>query len=357
MNNVARGVVWFGLSILASVSFTGCSPPSAGLAAGKPYAGQTLNVFNWSDYIDPELLAEFERRTGARVQYDTYSSDAELETKLLSGGGGYDVIFPSDRSLPMLIKKDLLAKLDKSLLPNWQGLDPKFLNTPPDPGSQFIAPYFWGTLAVGVRTDKIAAPGTGFETLFDERYQGHITMLDDPEHVVAVALLHLGYPLNSTEDAQLAAAQELLVRQRPWVSAYTSDDYKERLIKGEAWAVLGWSGDILQARKEQPNIRAVVPASGTLIWLDGMAILKNAKQPRLAHEFVNFLLEPEIAARNADFVNYATPVLAAKDKIKKELRNDPAVYPPSELLDRCQWLQDRGAAIEKIENLWQQVRQ
>jgi spermidine/putrescine-binding protein len=291
------------------------------------------------------------------VQYDNYSSESELETKLLAGGGGYDVIFPSDRSMAPLIQKGLLADLDKSLLPNLNHIGAKFMGAPYDPENRYSVPYFWGTVAVGIRTDHVTDPVKGFEVLFDEKYKGRITMLDDAENVIATVMLHLGHPMNSTEEAHLAEVKDVLLKQRPLVQAYTSDAFKEKLIKGEAWVVLGWSGDILQARGENENITAVVPETGTMIWVDAIAIPKDAKNDRLAHEFINFLLDPAIAARNAKVVQYATPNVAAREKLDPEMLADPAIYPPQEVLDRCQWLQDRGAEITKIERVWQEVRQ
>jgi spermidine/putrescine-binding protein len=353
------------LLTIAVICFAGCTnrpaQPSAGSpgspgSADLPFAAQRLNVFNWSDYIDPDLIPEFERRTGATVQYDNYSSESELETKLLAGGSGYDVIFPSDRSMAPLVTKGLLDEVDKSLLPNWINLDPKFLGAPYDPDNRYSVPYFWGTVAVGIRTDHVAQPVKGFEVLFDERYKGRITMLDDAENVVATVLLHLGYPMNSTDDAHLSEVKKLLVQQHPLVQSYTSDAFKEKLIKDEAWVVLGWSGDILQAAEENENIRAIVPESGTMIWVDAMAIPKDAKNKRLAHAFINFLLDAEIAGRNANFVHYASPNMAARAHMDNDLLEDEAVYPPQEVLDRCQWLKDKGADIRKIERVWQEVR-
>ena len=218
-----------------------------------------------------------------------------------------------------------------------------------------MVPYFCGTLAVGVRTDRVKETPKGFEALFDERYRGHITLLDDAEDVVAATLLHLGLPMNSTEDADLAKVEEVLLKQRPLVQSFTSDDYKERLIQGNTWVALGWSGDLLQAKKLEKRIAVVVPENGTMIWVDSMAVCKTAKNPRLAHEFINFLLEPDIGARNANFLHYATPNATARSKIDAEIAKDPAVYPPQTLLDKCQWLKDRGTAIAKIEKVWKQL--
>jgi spermidine/putrescine transport system substrate-binding protein len=162
--------------------------------------------------------------------------------------------------------------------------------------------------------------------------------------------------MNSLDDIHLAEVKQLLLKQRPLIQAYTSDDYKERLIKGDTWVALGWSGDILQARKEQSNVKAIIPESGTMLWIDAMAIPKGARQTELAHRFIDFLSDPEIAAKNANFVRYASPNLTAKAKLDADLLNDPAVYPSAEILSRCEWLLDRGEGIRKIEKLWNEVR-
>ena len=279
--------------------------------------------------------------------YDNYSSDAELDTKVLTGSSEYDVVFPSDRSMTPLIKKEKLAPLDKAKLPNIKHMDPKFMDARFDRGNKYSVPYFWGTAAVGIRTDHVTEPVKGFEVLFDPKYKGRITMLDDPENVVAIVMLHLGRPMNSTDDADLAKVKELLKKQRPLVQAYTSDGYKEKLISDEAWVVLGWTGDILQARKDQKKIKAIIPESGSMIWADSMAIPSNALNPELAHAFINFLMEPAIAAKNANFVQYPTPNKAAYEMVDAALKQDPAIYPPAAVLDRCQWLLDRGPAISQ----------
>lgn len=333
-----------GLALLVVLAPAGCGPPEP-----------TLNVLNWSDYIAPELLEEFEQQHGVRVQYDNYASDGELESKM-QAGARYDVIFPSDRSMVPLVKKGLLAELDRSLLPNWVYLDKEFLGRRFDPENTYSVPYFWGTLAVGVRTDRVAEELKGFEALFDERCKGRITMLNEAENAVAVALLHLDLPMNSTKDEDLARAKELLQKQRRLVQAYTSSKYREKLISGEAWVALGWSGDLLQAREKESNIAVIVPEKGTMKWVDSMAIPKTAANPKLAHAFLNFLMGPEVAARNANFVRYATPNAGARAKLDRELLDDPAVYPSPEVMARCEWLQDRGPDIAKIERLWREVR-
>jgi len=319
-------------------------------------AARVLKVFNWADYIHEEVIPQFEADFRCTVVYDNYASDSELETRLATGGGAYDVVFPSDRTMHALLAKGVLTKIDKSRLPNLRNLDPKFLSPPFDLDNDFSIPYFWGTLAVGIRTDFITHSVSGFEVLFDPRHRGRITMLDDLESVVAAVLAHLGLPLNSTAPAHLVQVQRLLQEQKPLVQAYTSDSYRERLITGEAWAVLGWSGDLAQAAREEPRVKLIVPRSGTMTWLDSMAIPRAAKNVDLAHSFINYLLDAGPALKNALAVQYATPNLTARERLPEAMRQDQSVYPPPETLSRCAWLQDRGADIEKIEAIWRVVR-
>jgi spermidine/putrescine transport system substrate-binding protein len=321
-----------------------------------------LKVFNWSDYIDPAVIEEFEHTHQCRVVYDNFSSDSELEARLATGGGAYDVVFPSDRAMHSLLAKGLLQPLDHGQLANAPNLNPEFRGMPFDKGNRFSLPYFWGTVAMGLRRGPqfVAAPATGLEPLFDRRYRGRITMLDDLENVVASVLMYLGRPLNSVAAADLQAAKQLLMQQKPLVQAYTSDSYRERLIAGDAWVSLGWSGDLLQAARiaaeQGDQIDVVVPQTGTLLWLDSLAIPRRATNIRLAHEFLDYLLDAGVAARNAEYVRYATPNLAAFGRLPADLAADVRIYPPAAMLKRCDWLIDRGADIAKIEAIWREVR-
>jgi spermidine/putrescine transport system substrate-binding protein len=239
-------------------------------------------------------------------------------------------------------------------------LDAQWLNPPCDPGNRYSAAYFWGTMAVGVRADKVTKTVRGFEALFDPDFRGRITMLNDAENVVAAVLLHLGLPMNSVDPRHLARVQELLAQQKSLVQAYTSDAFKERLIAGDAWVALGWGGDLAQAADEATEggleIRVVVPGSGTMLWLDSMAIPAAASEVELAHEFINYLLDPDIAVRNAEHVNYATPNRTAFRRLPAETRADERTYPPATTLAGGQWLRDRGADIAKIEAVWRAVK-
>jgi spermidine/putrescine-binding protein len=337
---------------VAAIATAGCGT--------RPASGNVLKVFNWSDYIDPAVIEDFEQTHACRVVYDNFSSDSELEARLATGGGAYDVVFPSDRAMHSLLAKGLLQPLDSARLTNVANLNPDFLDMPFDRGNRFSLPYFWGTVAVGVRTDHVPAKVTGFGVLFDHRYRGRITMLDDLENVVGAVLMHLGRPLNSVEPVHLREVKQLLLQQKPLVQAYTSDAYRERLISGDAWVSLGWSGDLLQAAQianaAVPKVNVVVPASGTLKWLDSMAIPRRATNVALAHRFIDHLLSVEAAVANATYVQYATPNLAAFRRLPPEMAADARIYPPAATFAKCQWLTDRGEDIALIEAVWREVR-
>ncbi len=343
-------------------SFLTATAASA-LAAGccsRTDSGQVLKVFNWSDYIDPAVIEAFETEHQCRVVYDNFSSDSELEARLATGGGGYDVVFPSDRAMHSLQAKKLLQPLDHRQLTNTGNLNRDFLNRTFDPRNDFSLPYFCGTVAVGVRKDHVTENVTGFEVLFDRRYRGRITMLDDLENVVGAVLLFLNRPLNSIDRSDLVAARDLLLRQKTLVQAYTSDSYRERLISGDAWVSLGWSGDLLQAAtiaaEQGATVDVIVPRQGTLLWLDSMAIPRRATNVPLAHRFIDYLLSVPVAVRNARYVHYSTPNAAALAKLDPAAVADPRIYPPAATLDKCQWLEDREEDIAKIEDIWREVR-
>ena len=337
----------------AAVAASGCG--------SRPDNGRVLKVFNWSDYSDPAVIEDFERmNNNCRVVYDNFSSDSELEARLATGGGAYDVVFPSDRAMHSLKAKGLLQPIDHGQLAKMSNLDPAFLNQPFDPGNEFSLPYFWGTVAVGVRTDHVPGLVAGFEALFDDRYRGRITMLDDLENVVAVVLMFLGKELNSVKPADLLLAKQTLLAQKPLVQAYTSDAYRERLIAGQAWVSLGWSGDLLQAaeiaNEPVPKVNVVVPVTGTLKWLDSMAIPRRASDVALAHQFIDHLLDANVALANAKYVKYATPNVAAFKLLPPAMAADPRIYPPKATMSACEWLTDRGEQIALIEAVWREVR-
>ena len=323
----------------------------SGVPAG---AGRVVNVYNWSDYIDPQVLEDFRKETGIEVRYDVFDSNEVLETKLLTGNSGYDVVVPSAYFLERQIPAGVFRKLDRSRLPGLANLDPEIARQAArhDPGNEHSVVYMWGTTGIGYDATKVeqvmpGAPVDSWKLVFDpsivSKFAGcGVAVLDDPTDMVASALLYLGRDPNSQSEDDLAAAEALLLQIRPHLRTIHSSQYIDQLANGELCIAVGYSGDILQARDRageagRPiDIRYSIPREGALMWFDTLAIPADAPHPDEAHAFIDFLLRPEVAAANSNFVNYANANAKATALVTEELRNDPGIYPTADVKARLQ---------------------
>ena len=344
------------VSLLAATSLAGCgkkAEEAAGPdAAQAPVAAgeeQVVNVYNWSDYIDPAMLEKFTAETGIKVNYDVFDSNEVLETKLLAGNTGYDVVVPSASFMERQIKAGVFQKLDRSKLPNWSNLDPEILQRVAlhDPGNEHSVNHMWGTDGVGYNEAKIKAampnaPLDSWDMIFNPKVVSKfkdcgVSVLDAPTELTAVILAYLGKDPNSQDPADLKLVEDKLMTIRPYIRMIHSSQYIDALANGEICLALGWSGDVLQARDRadeagQGNvIKYFVPKEGTIIWFDMYAIPADAPHPDNAHAFINFMMKPEVAAANSNFVNYATGNAASIPLVNEDVRNDPGVYPPPEV--------------------------
>lgn len=328
----------------------------AGPAETRTAAGEekVLNVYNWSDYIDPKVIEDFQAATGIRVRYDVFDSNEVLETKLLTGNSGYDVVVPSAYFLERQIAAGVFRKLDEALLPNLANLDPELQRrvAAHDPGNQYGVVYMWGTTGIGydearVRTIMPDAPVDSWSLVFDPAIVSKfkacgVSVLDDPTDMVATVLLWLGKDPNSQSEADLALAEQTLLAIRPYIRTIHSSQYIEDLANGEICIAVGYSGDILQARDRAAeagkavDIRYSIPKQGALMWFDTLAIPADAPHPGNAHAFIDYLLKPEVAAANSNFVYYANANAAATALVDEELRSDPGIYPTPEVKAKLQ---------------------
>ncbi len=317
-------------------------------AAAQPEE-KILNVYNWSDYIAEDTIAEFEKRTGIKVNYDVFDSNEVLETKLLAGKTGYDVVVPSASFLERQIKAGVFMKLDPSKLPNLSNMDGDIMQRVAlhDPGNEHSVPYLWGTTGIGYNPDKVkAALGTdtidSWSMIFDPANAAKLkdcglTMLDAPAEVFDSALIYLGKDPNSESEEDLAAAEQLIMGIRPYVRYLHSSQYINDLANGEICVALGWSGDILQAQArgaeaETPvNVSYTIPKEGAIIWFDMLAVPADAPHPDNAHQFINYLMEPAVIAAVSDYVAYANGNAASFELIDEAVRTDPSVYPTPEV--------------------------
>lgn len=328
----------------------------AGPAETRTAAGEekVLNVYNWSDYIDPKVIEDFQAATGIRVRYDVFDSNEVLETKLLTGNSGYDVVVPSAYFLERQIAAGVFRKLDGTLLPNLANLDPELQRrvAAHDPGNQYGVVYMWGTTGIGydearVRTIMPDAPVDSWSLVFDPAIVSKfkacgVSVLDDPTDMVATVLLWLGKDPNSQSEADLALAEQTLLAIRPYIRTIHSSQYIEDLANGEICIAVGYSGDILQARDRAAeagkavDIRYSIPKQGALMWFDTLAIPADAPHPGNAHAFIDYLLKPEVAAANSNFVYYANANAAATALVDEELISDPGIYPTPEVKAKLQ---------------------
>jgi putrescine transport system substrate-binding protein len=357
-------------TLLAAVVLTGCGrkPAEPAVDTGPAAEEKILNVYNWSDYIDPAVIEAFEKETGIAVSYDVFDTNEVLETKLLAGNSGYDVVVPSAYFLERQIQAGVFRKLDRSLLPNLgyldEGLQASIASH--DPRNEHGVIYMWGTTGIGFDAGKVAAimpdaPTDSWDLVLDPAVVSKfkdcgVSLLDDPTDMVGTVLLWLGKQPNSESAADLKLAEEALLAIRPYIRTIHSSQYIEDLANGEICIAVGYSGDILQARDRAAeagkaiDIRYVVPREGALMWFDTLAIPADAKHPRNAHAFIDYLLRPEVAAANSNFVNYATANTAALAQVREDLRNDPGIYPTPEVKERLQPNLAKSAEFTRLLN-------
>jgi spermidine/putrescine-binding protein len=324
-------------------------PPAAGNE-------RVLNLFIWSNYIAPETLARFERRYGVTVNVDLFDSNEALLAKLQAGNAGYDVIVPSDYSVQVLRAQHLLRPLDRSLLPHLRHIDPSFLDRGYDPGNGVSVPYFWGTTGIAYRRDRVAAPVESWNALWDSRYRGRILMLDDAREAFMAALKRRGLSLNTTDEARLRIARDDLVAQRPLVRAYNSTNFEDVLLSGEVWLAQGWNGQFAKAMEQDPQIVYVIPREGSTLFIDNLAIPIDARNVSLAHRFIDFTMEPEIAAEICRTMKYSSPNRSAWPLLPEQVRGNPAIFPPPDVLSRLELVEDLGPATVLYDRLWTEVK-
>jgi len=326
--------------------------------AGGPATGDNkiLNLFIWSNYIAPETLAKFERRYGVKVNVDLYDSNEALLAKLQAGNAGYDVVCPSDYSVQVLIAQGLLRPLDRSALPHLQNVDPSFLDRGFDPGNRYSTPYFWGTTGIAFDRTKVSPPVDSWTVLWDPRYRGRILMLDDGREAFMAALKSRGHSLNTTDRRLLFEARDLLIRQKPLVRAYNSSNFEDVLLSRDVWLAQGWSGQFAKAMEQDPDIVYVIPKEGATVFIDNLAIPADARHAELAHAFIDFTLEADIAAEICETMRYSSPNRAAWPKLSSAIRRNTAVFPSADVLGRLELVKDLGDTTVLFDELWTEVK-
>ncbi|HEV8582975.1 MAG TPA: spermidine/putrescine ABC transporter substrate-binding protein [Thermoanaerobaculia bacterium] len=316
-----------------------------------------VNVYIWTNYLPREVIAGFEKRTGIRVSVDTYDSNEAVLAKLQSGVADYDIVVPSDYMVKILVPQGLVQPLDRARLPHFKNLDPRFLNQAYDPGNGHSLPYLWGTTGIGYDKRKVKEPIDSWQALFDERYAGRILMLDDVREAFGAALKLMGKSINETDPATLRRAAAMLKAQKRLVRTYNSSDFANLLAAGDVDLAQGYNGEIAEVVGNAPDRLAyVVPKEGGTLWIDNLAIPKGARNLDAAYAFIDYVLEPETAAKIVNGVHYAGANRAAWPLIDDKIRRDPAIYPPEEVLDRCELIEDLGKTLQLMDELWTEIK-
>jgi spermidine/putrescine transport system substrate-binding protein len=336
--------------------------PTAGATVEptKPQLATELHIFNWSEYIDPEIYAEFEQEFGVRLIEDTFASNEDLLAKLQAGATGYDIIVPSDYMVEIMIGQDMLATLDHNDLPNRGNLYAIFQDPPYDPDNSHCIPYQWGTTGIGYNNEDIAEPPDSWGYLFDPAmaapYVGKMSMLNDSREVIGSALKYLGYSLNSTDPAQLEQAKQLLLQQKEWVTTYDSEQFEDLLSTGDTVIGQGWSGDYFMLAVEDERVSYTIPKEGGAIWADNLCIPRSSQNKYTAEVFINYLLQSEVAAKVSNFTWFASPVQTAEPHLNPDILNEPAIYPPEEVMAELEWIKDIGEATALYDRIWTELR-
>jgi spermidine/putrescine-binding protein len=320
-------------------------------------AEQTLNIYCWDEYLPKDVLEDFTKRTGIKVTLTLYDSNEAMLAKVASGVTSYDLIFPSEYAVRVLSEKKLVRELDKSKIPNWRNLDPRLLDKNYDPGNKYAMPYFFGTTGIGYNKKAIGAEVDSWAVMFDPKYAGRIMMLKDMRECFTAALKVMGKSVNEKDPAVLKQAGEMLKAQKKGVKAYDSDNFAEELRRGTVVLAQGYNGQIAKLVAEEPEKFAyVVPKEGATVWIDNVCIPAKSPNVDAAHAFINYLLEPEIGARIVNAANYASANKAAREKIKPEILNNPSVYPPDDVLKRCEFMEHLGKAGAVEAAIWREIK-
>ena len=320
--------------------------------------GGELNVLNWGEYIDPELITLFEKETGVKVNYTEMTSNEEMLIKLRSADNPYDMCFPSDYIIEKLIKDDLLMPLDMSKIPNKKNIADRMYEVTNtfDPGNKYSLPYMWGTVGILYNTKMVDEEVDSWDILWNEKYAEKIWQYDSVRDALAVSLLRLGYDMNSTNPDEIDQAKEELIKQIPLLKGLGTDNIRSSMINNKAALAVIYAGDAILCMEENEDLAYVIPKEGSNVWFDNVVIPKTAKNVEAALAFINFLNDANLAARNTEFIYYSTPNQGALDRIDEELVKNETFNPTDETLARCSVYHDLGTDIELYNSAWEEFK-
>lgn len=339
---------WAGLMLAVMMVLT--------LLSGCGSSKETLNIYSWADNFDEEVLKEFEKQFDVKINYDVFANNEDLLAKIKAGGNGYDLIQPSDYMVATMIKQDLLEPLNKDNIPNWTNISDTYKNPSFDPDNKYSLVYTSGVTGIVYNKKYVKEEITSWADLWNPEYKGKVILLDDNREMIGMALKKAGLSNSSSDEAQITAAVDDLKTLLPSVLAFDTDNIKQKMIQEEGWIATVWSGDASVIAKNNPDVAYVIPKEGGTIWSDNYAIPKGSKHKELAEKFINYMLDPEVSAKNYESIGYSDPNTKATPFHTEEYNNDKMINLSEEELSRTEWLGDVGEKLQIYDRFWTELK-
>lgn len=333
------------LILIAGVFFSGCSSPES-----------ELHLYTWGDYIKPEIVERYEKEHNCRIIIDTYDSNEAMYAKLKVGASDYDLIFPSGYLVEIMQDQGMLLHIDRKEIPNTKYLDANYLKQSNPLIEQYGVPYLMSLSGVAYRNDRLKIEDPSWGVFGKSEYKGRMTMLNDLRETIGSALRYLGYSINTHDETEVQDAVRLLIDWKKNLAKFESEQYKNGIANAEYLVVQGYNGDILQVMRENPNVSFYLPKEGSVIALDYAVIPKRARNPDAAKAFINYLLDPEIAAENIAFTLFLAPNTGAYKLLSESLRNNPILFPPAEIMEKSEVIRNLGENADIYYNAWDQIK-
>ena len=334
---------------------TGCGQSSGGVEK----TGEVLTVFNYSEYLDPNMIDQFERETGIEIKYEEATTPEEMYTKYISGGIEYDLLCSSDYMIQRLIDEGEAQEVDFDSMEYASNIGDRFWEMAEsfDPGNKYSLPYFWGTIGILYDTTKVSEPVDSWDVLFNGDYAGEVIMQDSMRDSFMITLKYLGYSLNTTDEDEIREAADTLLAQKPDVEAYLVDEARDEVVAGNATMAVVYSGEAYLGHEYNPDLAYVVPKEGTNVWIDSWIVTKHCTNTEAAQKFLDFLCREDVATANFEYIYYSTPNEAVVEAMDEELREDPAIVPEDSAVDNCEVCTVNNSELTSLYNdLWKEIK-
>lgn len=328
----------------------------AGCGKDKETSGEKLYVYNWGEYIDESILKDFEKETGIKVIYETFTQNEDMYMRIKEGGSNYDVVVPSDYMIERMISEDMLMEMDFSKLSNFKNIGEDYLNMEYDPEQKYSVPYFWGTVGILYNKKMVKEKPKSWSVLWDKQYKDNIIMMDSTRDSIGIALIKDGYSMNSRNMDELNKAKKDLIEQKKIVMAYLVDEIKSQMVNEEAALAPVYSGDAVVAMSENEDLDYVIPKEGSNIWFDAMVIPKEAKNVENAYKFIDYVLRPEVSAKIAEYVEYSTPNTEAYKLIEEDLSFKEVAYPDLSQYPNLEVFKNPSDYNKIFTDIWAEVK-